>query len=330
MARTALEEQKHRRRRRLLRGLLLGGAAIGVPALANLLLARRTRALEAPVWGRGHRYAWRFGEIAFQRLGQGSPVVLLHSFGPGHDAAEWRGVAESLAATRRVHALDFLGWGRSDKPAMVYDGEVYIRLVADFLADAVGEPATVVAAGLAAAYAIQVAVDRPELVAILGLVAPHGLDAGADEPDLQDALVHRALRLPILGRSAMNLYTSRAALRHHLRELVASPERVDAALVDHHYRSSHQPGARYALSAWLAGYLNHGVEGAVERLSQPVWLAWGREAGAPAVAAADLWLHHLPGAELDVFEGTGGRPHQEVPERFSLRLESFLAAAAGR
>ena len=101
-----------------------------------------------------------------------------------------------------------------------------------------------VAAGLAAAYAVQIAVDEPEAIAALGLVVPLGIESHGDEPDFKDAMVHRLLRLPVVGTSALNLYTSRSAIDHHLLEAYAVEERVDAALVEHHYRSSHQPGAR--------------------------------------------------------------------------------------
>ncbi len=323
-ARTSDEELKRRRRRRLVRGLLLGAAAVGVPALANTLIARRTKRLAAPAWGRSHRYAWRHGEIAFQHLGEGPPILLLHSFGPGRDCEEWRAAGELLARRHRVYALDFLGWGRSDKPRLAYDGELYIQLIADFLTDVARERAVVAAAGLSAAYAVQMAVDQPDLVRGLALAVPTGIDLHGDEPDLKDALVHRLLRLPILGTSALNLYTSRTAIAQHLRRDCAAPERVDAGVVEHHYRASHQPGAHAALAAYLCGYLNHRVEETLGRVTLPALVAWGRQAIAPPVEAADLWLRRLPDAELEVFQGAGNHPHAEVASRFCQRLERFL------
>ena len=192
VAQSSQQEQKRKRRGKLVKGLLLGGAAVGLPALANALIARRNERLGLPVWGRQKRYAWKYGEISFQCLGQGSPMLLLHSFGPGHDSEEWRTVAEILAEEHRVYAPDLLGWGRSDKPRMAYDGELYIQLLGDFLEDVVGERSSVAAAGLSAAYAVQVAVDRPEIVGPLALVVPSGIEIHGEEPDLKDALVHSA------------------------------------------------------------------------------------------------------------------------------------------
>lgn len=326
VARNRSDEDRKKRRRGLYKALVLGGVAVGIPAAANAIIARRNRRLESAGWGRSHRYAWKQGEIAFQRLGSGSPLVCLHSFGPGHDAEEWRELAERMADSYEVFAPDFLGWGRSEKPAIAYDGELYIELLADFLEDVVETPAAVLAAGLPAAYAVQVAVDRPEAVGALGLSVPSGIAVSGEEPDVKDALVNRMLRLPIVGTSALNLYTSRTAIAGHLRrETFATPDRVDEARIEHHYQSSHQPGSHLALAAFLSGYLNHRIDDSLSRVNTPTWIAWGRQAANPSIDVADLWIGRIPHAELEVFEGAGNLPHAEIPARFQKPLERFLA-----
>ncbi len=328
VARTSQEEQKRRRRKLLVRGLVLGGAAVGLPALANALIASRSRRLRSAAWGRAHRYAWKQGEISFQSLGDGPSLVLLHSFGPGHDSEEWRPVAELLAEEYRVFALDMLGWGRSEKPKIQYDDELYIQLLVDFIDDVVRERAVPVAAGLAAAYAVQVAVDHPEAIRGLALSVPSGVHIYGDEPDLKDALVHRLLRTPILGTSALNLYTSQTAIARYLkRDVFAAADRVDAARIERHYHSSHQPGSHLPLAAYLSGYLNHHVEEALARLDCPIWIAWGRAAKNPPVETADLWLRHASTPiELEVFEDSGNLPHAEAVAQFCDRLQSYLVA----
>jgi len=328
-ASTPEEHQRAARRRRLIKGLVIGGAAVGLPALANAWVKKKASRLPPPSWGRPRFYAWRHGEIAFQQLGSGPALLLLHSFGPGHDSREWRKAAEILSASYRVYALDFLGWGRSQKPKITYDGELFIQLIQDFLQDVVAEPAVIAAAGLTAAYSLQLAVDQPEAIRALALVCPLGLDLHGEEPDFKDALIHRFLRLPVLGTAALNIFTSRTGIGSHLRnEVYAAPERVDATLVEHHYRASHEPGGHAALAAYFAGYLNHSVEEVLPRLTLPVWLAWGREAASPAVDRSDQWLKHLPEAELEVFEGAGSLPHSESPVPFCRHLLARLAERA--
>ncbi len=325
MAETRDEELRKKRRRRLVRGLVMGGAAIGVPALINAMVSRRAGKLPAAVWGHGEAADWKHGKIRYQRLGEGPPVLLLHSFGPGHSSEEWRGVAEKLAGGYEIFAPDLLGWGRSDKPPLTYDGELYIELIRDFTERVIGAPPAIVAAGLSAAYAVQLAIDQGEMIRALALIVPLGIELHGDEPDFKDALVHRLLRLPILGTSALNVYTSRSAIATYLgREVYAAAKQVDDALVDRHYRNSHQPGAHGALAAFLSGYLNHSVRENLDRVDVPAWLGWGRRAATPPVESADLWLRSLPTAELEIFENSGILPHAESAEEVARRLERFL------
>jgi pimeloyl-ACP methyl ester carboxylesterase len=164
------------------------------------------------------------------------------------------------------------------------------------------------------------------MIGALGLVVPVGIELHGDEPDLKDAVVHRLLRLPILGTSALNVFASRAGVAAHLRrELFADPELVDETLIDQHYRASHVPGAQATLAAYLSGYLNHSVDAILSRIEQPVWIAWGREARSPSLATADLWLRDLGSrAELEVFDHAALLPHTERPEAFAEALDDFL------
>jgi pimeloyl-ACP methyl ester carboxylesterase len=315
---------KSDRGRKVATRLLLAGAAVGIPVIAAALLRRRAEPPSPPRWGRTHRYTGRSGrEMVFQELGSGPAVVLLHAFGPGYDADQWRTTAETLASRFCVYVPDFPGWGRTRAVPGTHHPDRYLHLIEDFLAGVVREKAVVVASGLAAAYAVQAAADQPNRVRALALVSPLGLGETAGTGP---GFAGRLLGLPLVGAPILDLLTGRAALEHHLRrEVYAAPERVDAALLEHHYRVSHSPQARTALAAYLRGDLWLDVSGELDRLRVPVWLAWGRQAKNPPVEQADLWLRHLPEAGLDVFEGTGALPYAETPALFCRALERFLA-----
>jgi pimeloyl-ACP methyl ester carboxylesterase len=312
---------KSDRGRRVARNLLLAGAAVGIPVLAGALLRRRVEPPFPLRWGRTHRFTGRStGEVVFQELGSGPPIVLLHSFGPGYGADQWRAAAEILAARHSVYVPDFPGWGRTRAAARAHHPDRYLNLIEDFLSGVVRERAVLVASGLAAAYAVHTAIDHPGRVRALALVSPLGLT-----PTAGPAFTSRLLGLPLVGAPVIDLLTSRMALEQHLRgEVYAAPERVDAALLEQHYRSSHTAQARAALAAYLRGDLSLPVAGELHRLHVPVWLAWGRLAKHPPVADADLWLRDTPGASLDVFEGAGPLPQAESPALFCRALEQFL------
>jgi magnesium chelatase accessory protein len=308
------------RRRRWLALLALLGAAFGVRAV---LRRRRPPALPPAAWGRSHHYLWRGDEVCFQQLGSGPVVVLVHALGPGHDSGEWQRVAELLADRCTLMAPDLPGWGRSAAGREEPRPRLYAEFLADFLAEVVARPAVLVAAGASAGFALAAAGAAGGRARALGLVSPRGL--GEPAPSAAAELLAGSARVPGLGGLALRPLTSRAAIQRHLeRAVFAAPERADAARREAHFRAARRPEARRALLAYLAGRLAVDVEPLLSRVTVPLWLAWGRQAVAPAVEAADLWLQRAPSAELDVLEGSGALPHLEVPVAFARKLSAFV------
>jgi pimeloyl-ACP methyl ester carboxylesterase len=312
------------RRRGLFALLAVAGSLLGL----RLLSRRRGRRPMLPPqgWGRSHHYLWRGDEVHFQQLGDGTPVVLVHSLGPGHSSSEWHRTAELLADSLALMAPDLPGWGRSSAALVEPRPRLYVDFLADFLSEVVRRPAVLVAAGGAAPYAVAAATALgKERVRGLGLVTPHGL--GDRAPGTVQQLLGRAADVPLLGSLAAQGLTTRRAIRQHLERDVfaAAPERADAARQEAWYRAARRPGARRALLRHLAGGLAFDVSELLSHLTMPVWLSWGRGAPDPSVEAADLWLQRLPEADLDVFEGAGALPHLEVPVAFARKLQLFLA-----
>lgn len=307
---------------------MLAAAAVGLPVLISEVIRRRAEPPQAPRWGRAHRYAGALGEVVFQELGAGDPpLVLLHSFGPGYDASQWRAAAEILADRHAVYAPDLPGWGRSEPPLGGHAAAACVAMIEDFLHGVVREPAVLVAAGISAAYAVRVAAENPDRVLALVLVTPLGLAGGAAADGTGPAFLRRVLQVPVLRTTLLDLLTSRSALTHHLRkEVYSAPERVDAALLDHHYRASHAPRPRAALGAYLRGDLGLDIEDDLAQVGVPALLAWGRSAASSRVENADLWLHRLPDADLEVFQGSGDLPHIESAAAFCRALERFIDA----
>ena len=350
-----------RGKRRLYRSLALAGAAVAAPAIVHALIRRRLRPPEQVGWGRTHRYAGHFGPMVFQELGAGPPVVLLHGFGPGFDSSQWRAVAEALAPRARVLAPDLPGWGRSAPVAP--RPELVLASLADFLTGVAWGPAVVVAAGHAAPYAIHLAAAHPDLVRALALVAPLGLQAapvadggggeadgagntagsaaagdgerreaaGGDASGAVRPLVGQLLQMPLLRVSVIDALTSRAVLGHYLRHhAYAAPERVDAAVLEHHYRVSHLPAHRRALAAYWRGELDLPAGAALRQLRIPVWVGLGAAgAGAGMAGAGPRDLEQPrdlpPGAQVEILPGSRALPHAERPLTVSNALSRFLA-----
>jgi len=312
---------------------VVSGAAAAAKTV-NRVIAGRASPLGAAFAAEESSYDWTEGPIRTMQRGDGTPLLLVHGVGLGASAYEWRHNVEPLSRHFRVVAYDLLGFGRSEKPALHYTGELYVRLMRDFIRDVIGRPVHIVASGLSAAYAVALACREPFWFQQLILVSPVGIQALHQRPSAAGRNLYRSLSPPILGESCYFTLASRARIENFLRyELYHDGSRVTPEMVDHYWTSAHQPGARWAIRSLLAGYLNTKIREEFRLLERPVTLVFGQEAVAPPPHHAEAFLKANPDAELEIFSQCGVRPHDERADAFQRMLEERLldgAAHAGR
>jgi pimeloyl-ACP methyl ester carboxylesterase len=307
--------------------LLAAGAALAVPAALNARLARRAPPQPEGLPGEPRYFPWTEGYVRYVVDGDGPPLVLVHGVYPGASAREWRRILPLLTRSRRVYVPDLLGFGLSDRPRISYDPRLYEALLAAFLDEAVREPAAVCACSLSGAFAVHTAFQRPDSVTHLALVSPTGIYAHAEPPGTGRFLLHRTLRLPVLGLSAHNASTRRAPLARWLQEgLGMDPEALGPAELSDLYAEARQPGAAWALAAFRAGLLDEPVERVLPDLRAPVLLLWGRRARLAPFEGAGGFVTLRPTTELETFARSGDLPHVEEAEAFAAALVRWLNA----
>jgi pimeloyl-ACP methyl ester carboxylesterase len=104
------------------------------------------------------------GVVHYEMDGRGAPVVLLHGWLNSWDV--WRTTMLSLSDTKRyrIYALDFWGWGESDKRTAQFTLSSYASMVVHFM-EAMGiQRAPVVGHSMGGTVALTVALDFPEKV----------------------------------------------------------------------------------------------------------------------------------------------------------------------
>jgi len=310
--------------------LLAGGAGVAALAAVNASIQRNAQDPDdSALGGEAKFFTWKHGRIFYKELGNvgsGIPIVFIHGVGAGVSSFMWRKNFDVLGQHFRVYALDLLGFGFSDKPAAApYSPDLYIELISDFIREVAGGPANVIASSLAAAYAVRVAEEHPELVNALILNAPAGYDTLNTRPGMAGAAFYGLLQSPVLGTSFYNVMSSERSIRDYARStLFYDSKRVTPRLVSQLYATSHQPGAQYAIAAFLSGYLNLDMRLAFSRLTQRVVLVWGKQDSTTPVAKAGALLDLNPRVELEVFDFCRMLPEQEHPELFNaLVRDSF-------
>lgn len=179
---------------------LAGGAAALAGAMAANHLAARAAERRFPPQGRfitagGTRLHYRDSGVV--RGNQRPPIVIIHGNGALTDDFVAAGIADRLAASRRVLLFDRPGYGYSDRPAGTdWTAEAQAAAIAEATARLGIGRAVVVGHSWGVLPALAWALDRPQSVAALVLISGYYFAT----PRLDTALLGIA-ELPLFGRA---------------------------------------------------------------------------------------------------------------------------------
>jgi pimeloyl-ACP methyl ester carboxylesterase len=273
---------------------------------------------------------WRSVHYAYySRAGSGRPIVLLHSINAVASAHEMRPLVQRLQreTTRPIYALEWLGFGHSDRPETSYTPELLESQLEHFLEKVlrIREGVDVIALSLGAAYAAEVARRRPEMVRSLVSIEPAGL---GDEPHQIGRVWSRLLfTLPGVQRAFYDRLTTPEALYEFSRENLFSPDYgVPDEYVEYGAETARMDGASRPLDDFLGGRL-FPVQSrdTFEHISQPLLIIHGTIADRRMESYSELPdLAARPNTTI-VPLPTGALPHWERPGVVMDRISEFYA-----
>jgi pimeloyl-ACP methyl ester carboxylesterase len=278
--------------------------------------------------------ATRCGPIEVQEAGQGTPLLMVHGSGGGHD----QGMAWARPLVQhgmRVIAMSRFGYLRTPRPA---DASPEAQADAHVcLLDALGiARAAVMGVSAGAPSAVQAAIRHPGRVAALVLVVPIAYKPGAvadsapPVSDDKDALLLRLLGSDFLFWSALQV--ARDPLIRHV--LATPPEQVAAASPAERARVNDLAERILPVSTRAAGLRDDTGLGkrlgpyALETLRVPTLVVSARDDGFGTFAAAQYTAGRIPGAKFIGFDDGG---HLLVGHDDAVRAEIVkLLAVPGR
>lgn len=266
-------------------------------------------------------------------LGQGRPLLMLPALSSISTREEMRPLAERLGAGFRVLVPDWPGFGRAPAPARAWCPDDLRGFLANLVAERFSVPVPVLAAGHAAAYALDLAASHPGTVARVALVAPtwrgplptvvqgyRGWQAG----------LRRLVGAPLVGPLVYRLNVNRPVVRMMMKEHVLAdptsltPERLAAKV-----EVTRRRNARFASAAFVTGGLDlvrsrEAFHDLLRRAKVPILTVWGPETPARSraemealAALPDVAITPLPRGALGVYE--------EHPAEVAAATASFLA-----
>jgi len=201
----------------------------------------------------GHRVAYYQSSYEPRAGEHVRPLVLLHSINAAASAYELRPLFDHFAQVRPTYALEWPGFGQSQRGPLDYGVCLYADTLREFLQLITAQHPAVdlVALSQSAEHAALVARQRPDLIDTLTLLSPTGLAAHPPRARRPSSLVRWFLQNKPWSQAIFSLLSSHASLRYFLSKSFVGPP--DPGLLAYAYESSHQPGAEYAPFAFLAG-----------------------------------------------------------------------------
>jgi pimeloyl-ACP methyl ester carboxylesterase len=268
-------------------------------------------------------------ELHYLEAGDGPPLVLLHGTAIDSASLSYAPSLPRLATRHRVIALDWPGYGRSDRSLAGLPIASSVTLLERFL-DALELPRVHLAGfSMGGAVALGLALEAPGRLASLTLIAGYGLDPALPVP----LLPYLALRVPTWRRgAAWGFRRSRALTALVLRRVVfADPGRASDELVDEVHRALRAPAAERAFEAWLRGELRplrYGTSYAhrLGELEVPTLLLHGRRDLVVPWRKAAAAAARIPDARLVLVPRCGHSLMREAAEVFEGELLGFTLA----
>ncbi|MGC9503199.1 alpha/beta fold hydrolase [Baaleninema sp.] len=273
-----------------------------------------TRAIEKQFW------TWRNHRIAYTASGEGTPLLLIHGFGAsiGH----WRNNIPAFAeAGYRVYALDLLGFGDSDKPALGYALELWRDLISDFWTEFIKEPTVFAGNSIGALLALMLAAEHPDRTdGIVLLNCAGGLNHRPEELNLPLRVVMGTFAKLVSSKWFGSFLFDRVRQPHRirgtLRQVYGNREAVTDELVQMLYAPSCHPGAQQVFASILSAPAGPKPSELLPQVQCPMLVLWGEDDPWTPVKGSQIfqdWGKRHP-VTFHSIPKTGHCPHDERPE----------------
>jgi pimeloyl-ACP methyl ester carboxylesterase len=281
----------------------------------------------------GQYWQWRDRQIYYVRAGeshvQRPPLLLVHGFGASTD--HWRKNIEGLSQTFQVYAIDLLGFGRSEKPALQYSGDLWRDQLHDFIAEVIGRPAVLAGNSLGGYASLCVAAQHPESAAgviLLNSAGPFSDSQPQVEPSRGKQLKSKLVRSLLSQKWLMFLVFQntrrKSVIRKTLEKVYVDRSAVTDRLVDDIFRPSCDRGAFQVFASIFSTPQGEKVDRLLEQLQRPLLMIWGE--GDPWMNVRDRgakFRQYYPQL-TEQYLNAGHCPHDEVPDEVNARIESWV------
>ena len=210
-------------------------------------------------------YDWRWDQnpisIAYEVMGNGSPILLLPALSTISSREEMRCLGQRLAVNHQVYLLDWVGFGESDRPKLKYEPKVFRGLLRSFVREMFDEPIVVMAAGHTGGYVMDLVAEEPNPWLWVVLLSPTWRGPlpsmmGESKRKWYGA-VQGLISLPIVGQFLYWINTTKLFLKFMMkRHVYANAANITRDVLRTKHKITKAKGARFASAAFVTGALD--------------------------------------------------------------------------
>ncbi|MCX5934662.1 MAG: alpha/beta fold hydrolase [Pseudanabaena sp. LacPavin_0818_WC45_MAG_42_6] len=272
----------------------------------------------------GQYWLWREQKIYFVKAGnnpQRPPLLLVHGFGASTD--HWRKNISELSQDFEVYAIDLLGFGRSQKPAWQYSGNLWRDQLHDFITEKIQRPTVIAGNSLGGYSSLCVAADYPQSVAGVILLNSAGpftdtnpLGAKKVNP-IQKAIapaLQTVLRQPWANQLLFTFVRQKSRIRSTLKKVYLDQSAVTDQLVEDIYRPSCDQGAAQVFASVFSTPQGKKVDELLGTMTCPLMTIWGEGDPWMNSRARSAKFREFYPSLTEHYINAGHCPHDESPQ----------------
>ncbi len=263
-------------------------------------------------------------DVHFVEAGNGPPILFLH--GLGGSWRDWSANLPAFAANYRVIAMDFPGFGESDKPEVQYSIEWLTDVVEKFLQEQEIDRVNLVGHSMGAVVALDVA-SRPQS-RVKKLVITDAVGIG----DKSEFLAYA------MSKKIMGADTEWEPLENFLKNQFQAMaddliKRQKPQAVRDFFESLKMPiTGKPLLSITPAGQMtlsiiDFDIRPKLASILQPTLILWGAKDPLASPQDASFLQTKIHSSAMILFPDSGHSPMMEHPSLFNQELGKFLQAA---
>lgn len=271
-------------------------------------------------------YDWRFGRIAYKKIGQGAPVLLIHDLNVCSSSYEWYKTAEKLSETNTVYMIDLLGCGLSDRPLLTYTNFLYVQLLTDFIKHIIGQKTDVIVSGHSSSFVLMACANDESIINRVIMINPEDIINLSKIPTKKSNMIKNLILTPILGTFIYNMRINKKTIRETLAKACCSRDsiREKDVLISFESTQREKAHSKYLYACQCTGYTNVNILNCLKKLNNSIFIITGSKNPENTLAAAQ-YQNHLPSIEIIGIDQTKQLPHIETPDEFINQVNIFLS-----